>query len=235
MDNGSTDDSPAFLSTLTDPRIKVIHLPENLGVSAGRNAALAEAAGSFICFLDGDDILPKRSLSSRIEKFEMDDDIQFVDGVVKSFAEETSSIIDSYTPNPSGSLLQSLLSLDGSVFMGNSWMIKRVEGKKYAFDSSISHGEELLLYASIADSGKYAFTDETILYYRRRSDSAMANLTGLTQGYVSVYKRLKQLNSIPDDTLQRFKAKARSIMFRSHLKRLQPFRALNAYIQLTMA
>ena len=54
IDDGSTDDTPAVLSTLHDRRLRVIRT-ENRGKGAARNRGLAEASGDFIAFLDSDD------------------------------------------------------------------------------------------------------------------------------------------------------------------------------------
>jgi O-antigen biosynthesis protein len=41
----------------TEPRIKVVTLEKNLGISLNTNAGIAEASGDFICFFDHDDLL----------------------------------------------------------------------------------------------------------------------------------------------------------------------------------
>ncbi len=54
-----------FLTRLAeqqDPRVKIVHLPQNLGISGHSNAALALATGEFMGLLDSDDVLMPHAL-----------------------------------------------------------------------------------------------------------------------------------------------------------------------------
>ncbi|WP_155368924.1 bifunctional glycosyltransferase/CDP-glycerol:glycerophosphate glycerophosphotransferase [Catellatospora vulcania] len=45
-----------------DPRVKVLHLPQNVGLGEARNAGLAKAVGEYVWFVDTDDTLTPGSL-----------------------------------------------------------------------------------------------------------------------------------------------------------------------------
>ncbi|HEU5134685.1 MAG TPA: glycosyltransferase [Steroidobacteraceae bacterium] len=55
-DDGSDGEAQAYLSQLTDARIRVLRLPHSGNPSAVRNAAIRNASGEFLAFLDSDDL-----------------------------------------------------------------------------------------------------------------------------------------------------------------------------------
>lgn len=59
VDDRSPDDCGAILDEAArgDERIRVLHLPENVGLGRARNAGLEVATGEYVIFLDSDDTL----------------------------------------------------------------------------------------------------------------------------------------------------------------------------------
>jgi glycosyltransferase involved in cell wall biosynthesis len=61
VDDGSTDGTLEELMAFTDPRIRVVPLEENVGLSAALNVGIDIARGEFIARFDADDVcLPER-------------------------------------------------------------------------------------------------------------------------------------------------------------------------------
>lgn len=64
LDDASSDDSATQIESFRDPRIRLIRLPENIGLTRSLNAGLREARGEFIARQDADDL----SVSERLAK-----------------------------------------------------------------------------------------------------------------------------------------------------------------------
>ncbi|WP_167767252.1 glycosyltransferase [Jannaschia formosa] len=66
VDDGSSDDSVAVVNGFYDPRIRLIELRENRGVTVARNTALKAARGEIIAYLDSDNTWDDRFLAAHV-------------------------------------------------------------------------------------------------------------------------------------------------------------------------
>ncbi|HMF26398.1 MAG TPA: glycosyltransferase family 2 protein [Pseudolabrys sp.] len=75
IDDGSTDNTRAWLATLNDPRIRVVLLEHNQGPSAARNIGINMAAAPVLAFLDSDDSYCEERLSVPLAVFDRNPDV----------------------------------------------------------------------------------------------------------------------------------------------------------------
>ena len=70
VDDCSPDNSGLIIDELAarDPRVKAVHLSENVGLGGARNAGVAAATGDYIVFLDGDDTLTPGALAALADR-----------------------------------------------------------------------------------------------------------------------------------------------------------------------
>ena len=216
INDGSTDNSLSIARKYKDPRIKVWSQCK-AGVASARNAGLKVMQGDFFCFLDSDDVFTPRSLSARLRCF-TSTDITFVDGTVEIYNSDLNVKQRVWMPEKSADLFKSLIRLDNKCFFGPTWMVRKNQTTDYHFHEGLTHGEDLFFYLSYSHLGRYRFTREAILKYRKTTHSAMSNLRGLANGYTWIRKHIAVFPySSPLDLLI-FSLKTRKAMFLDFLK-----------------
>lgn len=72
------DGMKEVLGTYGDPRIRVVELEENLGISGNTNAGIAVASGEYLAFLDHDDMLSPTLLAVYAQAIEEDPEIDIL-------------------------------------------------------------------------------------------------------------------------------------------------------------
>lgn len=94
VDDGSTDSSGAILDEYAarDPRFRVIH-QKNTGVSAARNAALDDARGEWVLFVDGDDVIAHNTLDSVVKALTVGGDAELIRFGLIRFATEFKGLV----------------------------------------------------------------------------------------------------------------------------------------------
>ena len=76
VDDGSTDDTPAILARLAEPRLRVIR-QERAGTASSRNRGLEAARGEFISWLDADDLWKPTFLERHLAVLEAEPEVGY--------------------------------------------------------------------------------------------------------------------------------------------------------------
>jgi glycosyltransferase involved in cell wall biosynthesis len=165
VDDGSRDRSAAVAEELG---ARVLRRP-HVGVSAARNAGIAEARGDLIALLDADDRWPPDRLAVQVERFRRRPELGVVTGRVRYFLEPG-------TPRPewfSDDLAAGATTPGLGAFLARRELFARIGG----FDESSDICEDLDWLARAVDAGiAYEVLDDVVLEYRYHG----AN-TGLTR------------------------------------------------------
>jgi glycosyltransferase involved in cell wall biosynthesis len=216
INDGSVDDTAAIVRSYADARIRLMEQP-NQGVSSARNRGLDVATGQYVAFLDADDRLPTGSLEARAHILERDPLVHFVDGVVMAWKPPDATLRTIHAPCHRGPVFERLVAMDGGIFFGPSWMIRRSIIGTARLPSHFTHAEDLAFYMTIARQGIYATTSEQVLHYRVGHTSAMSDLRGLHRGYVLLLDHAASCGATKAALLY-LRRRTRSIMLRSYLK-----------------
>lgn len=227
VNDGSTDGTAEVLAAFSDPRIIIVH-QENRGIGGARNRGLQLISGQFLATLDADDVLPPRSLSSRLDVLRRDPGVSFADGRVQVMDRTLERVVREYRPSFRGEPLSELVRLTGSCFFGPTWLIRLTPDMELGFDEHQTHAEDLRFYISLAPGRRYDFTGETVLFYRRTGESAMSDLDGLMRGYDRLHRWLRlHPGSVSPADVAVFARRVRRIAIRSYAKSGQWGKALS--------
>jgi glycosyltransferase involved in cell wall biosynthesis len=167
VDDGSdtpSPDSPPF----DDPRVRLIRHETNLGVAAARNTGIGAARGSWIAFLDDDDIWAPTKLVSVIGA---------VDRAGADFGYSSVIVVDSgLTPirvmpaAPSRGLHEALLRRS-VIPSGASNVVAKVSLLSQAgeFDPELSTAADWEMWLRLAKAGRAEAVNEPLVAYRSSS------------------------------------------------------------------
>jgi succinoglycan biosynthesis protein ExoO len=185
IDDASTDNTLAIARKFTDKRLKIFVNPVNLGVSATRNCAIAQARGTWIAVLDSDDWYASTRLERLVQLAYQQhadliaDDLYLVkDGEQQSW----STLITA-----SGESISAIKQIDPVYFvetdvygelglrLGISKPIFRREfllQHNLRYDPAIKVGEDFwLTLTCLARGGRFFLVPEPYYYYVVRSNS----------------------------------------------------------------
>ena len=103
VDDGSTDKSVEIVKAIPDPRIRLVRNLCNEGLVAVRNRILKEAQGSYLAWLDQDDIAYRNRLQLQVSFLRMHEDVGACgSNTVYRIHETTGEEWLRYVPMPSG-------------------------------------------------------------------------------------------------------------------------------------
>jgi len=79
VDDGSTDNTKQILSGYeSNPKVHIISLEKNSGVSEARNIGIQESKGEYVAFIDADDLYMPNKVEEQVNVFKHNKSIDFV-------------------------------------------------------------------------------------------------------------------------------------------------------------
>jgi glycosyltransferase involved in cell wall biosynthesis len=185
VNDGSTDQTEAWLAQITDSRIKLIS-QTNQGTARARNAGIAQAQGEYIALLDADDRWEATKLEKQVKLLDQDPRI----GLVYTWV----AVIDRHG-NPTGKICKNNLAGDvwenliehNAIESCSAPLIRRqcFEQVGY-FDPEISQGscgsEDWDMWLRIAEHYPFGVVAEPLTYYRDHAQNASKDWAIMAQG-----------------------------------------------------
>jgi glycosyltransferase involved in cell wall biosynthesis len=165
VDDKSSDNSLEILRTITDPRLRIIELPRNLGPAGAANAGFDACKGEYIVRLDADDLAVPDRLAKQIAFMDAHGEIGASGGHLKLFGARDKSW--TFPLDPDDCDAQKLFGVP--VSQGASIIRRSVlEEHGLRYDPLWPRvGEDWLFWVRMGRVARYANLDEPITLYRR--------------------------------------------------------------------
>lgn len=188
VDDGSTDNSEMIIKSYLSEKIKYFKLDENSGAALARNKAIEEASGTYIAFLDSDDLWHRYKLEKQIN-FMIKNNYLFTSTLYKRINEYNNKltwVVKHFRKRDYNLLLQRC--------PGNSTVIYncKVLGKTYI--PNIRKRNDYVMWLSIIKKSVFIYElDEVLCYYRIRNNSLSKNKIKLVKYQWFVYRDIEKL------------------------------------------
>ena len=180
VNDGSTDVSEAVVKSINDERIHY-YSQENKGASAGRNAAISKATGTYIALLDADDLWAPNYLETihtLIQSYPNEQVFATAVTIETSGGKKPSVYsINSIQENATYVLNYFESSYINTLLTSSSTVVHRsVFEKVGTYDTSIKSGQDTDLWIRIGIHYKVVFINKSLVTYRYWQQS-LSNIT----------------------------------------------------------
>lgn len=191
VENGSTDDSVAKIQAFDDERIRLIIMDGNAGAANARNEGMRQAMGTYVGYIDADDLWRTDKLSRQIA---------FMQERKAAFA-FTGYEFGDENANPTGKIVRVPETLSYKQALSNTTIFtstvlfdtRRIEKDKLYMPNVKS--EDSALWFQILREGVVAYgLDENLVVYRRPANSLSSNKLEAMRRIWNLYRKQEKLN-----------------------------------------
>lgn len=238
INDGSTDNSGTIAKKFAAADTRFIYLKtENRGVSEARNLGMTKTSGTWIQFLDGDDVLMPENFS---KKAGLSSHYQII-------ASDFSLLADGCFSSGYNRLSAEHFTFDKIFY---SWelkftipihtaLIRRELLSGFTFEPGLKCLEDWLMWLHVVRSSpRVAFIDEPLVAYRKEKNqnTASADLMNIVDQRLKVLPLLKERfgEALHDEYIYHIlRAKSReNILLKNEIKKIQSGRLISTYLKM---
>jgi glycosyltransferase involved in cell wall biosynthesis len=168
VDDGSSDDTAAWVASVDDPRVSLAAHLESRGVAAARNTGIERARTPWIAFLDDDDVWAPAKLEEQLAALHESPAARWACVGQVTLDGELRIIASAAPPADADHVLEPLLTLNavpggGSGVLASTELVRELGG----FDTRLSLLADWDLWIRLAASAPAAVVDRPLLGYVR--------------------------------------------------------------------
>jgi glycosyltransferase involved in cell wall biosynthesis len=188
VDDGSTDDTAAALARFGS-RIRCI-VQANAGVAAARNAAMREANGDWIAFLDADDVWHPRKLEIQLRAIEQDPGIALLGtNLVPWPTESLPNMVDSFLPRVK-EIDRAAMAVKNHLTTSSIMMRRSVAQRVGEFDVALCGPEDHDYWLRVAEVARVAILPLPLTGYRCVPGSLSKRAVVMEAGMQRILRKL---------------------------------------------
>ncbi len=192
-DDGSGDDTRAYLLSIDDPRVRILWLAHSGNPGRARNVALESARGRYVAFMDSDDYWEPAKLGAQVALLRANPTrrwcytaVSHVDGAGHRLADTNFAPWVAHE----GDILERLLVLEARVATPSVVAERALIGEAGGFDERQRFCEDYDLWLRLAMRSPVSVTDERLVRIRRHADRYSADRVGDYEGQIRLYGKM---------------------------------------------
>ena len=209
VDDGSSDATPELLRRMAqaDSRVRVLR-QENEGPSAARNVAIEQAAGTYLTFLDSDDLLMPRYLETMEAVLANDQHIGLaharawvLDEAAGAGRVRRALAPQEYAPGPDADPPDAVVALAARNYVGAVQTARRAAVERAGpLDNDLHQAEDYDLWLRIAIAGfRLVAAPGTLAVVRNRAESLSKDELELARGVRMVCRRMLSVYGVSEE------------------------------------
>ena len=181
VDEASTDDTPALLAGLGDPRVRTVRHETPRGVSTARNRGAAEARGDWVAFTDDDDLWAPDKLARQLHAAKATGRDWSYTGSVN--IGEGFGGVHGRPPPPPEEVVAALPHYNAIPGGGSNVVVRREALRRAGpFDTRLRNTEDWELWIRLAKAGPPAWACSPLLAYRVHASNSSLDIAEILRG-----------------------------------------------------
>jgi glycosyltransferase involved in cell wall biosynthesis len=198
IDDGSTDESAEIVTQYarSEPRLKLIR-QANAGVSASRNRGIADGRGSFIAFLDSDDLWDPAYLETHARRFEADPFLGISFSVAKIMRADGQDTGQVSRPKLHDLTPAEMLATNPCTTASAIVVRRATLDEAGLFDTSLRRAEDQeWLFRVALTKWKVEGDPSPLVSYRQSEEGLSSNLSSMYESYVQMLAKARTLDPV---------------------------------------